>query len=506
MLFSFFLSLVCCCVRAAEVQVGNIFTPTLLHARAALRALLVSSRHQNVTVLLPAGVYRVPTGGLELTDDDSPAPGFRVTWRGIAGAVVSGGANVTGWAPSSDPSLPPFVWAAPAPAALAGGTSRQLYVNGARARRTRLPLAAAVPGGLLLEQRSDCPACSYATPAALAWANAGDVEFVYSGVAQGWSEARCAVDGLSPGGPAPANCTQAPARQGDCGFTHSTEADCVSNKTAAHPNGCCWVPGGVAPSGHWCVTPAFPGPGSSGTRITMKQPCFWNLVNRPFQPVGGAPPPFVENVREHLALSPPGTFFHDRVKQQVLYIPRAGEDLATAEVVIAVEESLLALRGAARQAFEGVTFSFATWLRPGEGVGYVEQQSAACNTCAYNVTTGKAWYCGGDDVYTVTPGNVALVGAHDVQFVNSTFTHLGAYAASARGGSQYVSFTSCRFDDVSAGAVMLGDVDTFNITDVSLWDANFTVADCVAVNTGLEFTGATTIFAAYVADTVIGAW
>ncbi len=117
------------------------------------------------------------------------------------------------------------------------------------------------------------------------------------------------------------------------------------------------------------------------------------------------------------------------------------------------------------------------------------------------MSTADHWYCGGDDVYTVTPGNVALVGAKDVQFVNSTFTHLGAYAASARGGSQLVAFSGCRFDDVSAGAVMLGDTDTFNITDVALWDANFTIADCTAVNTGLEFTGATTFFAAYVSIT-----
>jgi hypothetical protein len=487
---------------AADIRVGSPETPTLLAAQAALRAALSAAPRSNITVSLPRGFHRVPAGGLLLTAADSPAEGHAVTWRGEAGSVVSGGENVTGWSPY--PAMP-GVWAAPAPPGLATSTSRQLYVNGARAARTRVALAAAVPGGLALEQRSDCPACSYATSGSLQWSDPATVEFVYSGVAQSWSEARCAVESLAPGAPAAANCTQDPSLQSNCGYPYSTEAECANNKTADHPEGCCWVPGGEAPSGHWCVTPAFPGPGAAGTRITMQQPCFWNLVNRPFQPVGGAPPPFVENVREHLATSPPGTFYHDRAGQQLLYVPRAGEDLATAEVVVAVEESLLTLAGAARQSFEGVTFAFATWLRPGQGVGFVEQQAGACNACAYNASTARTWYCGGDDVYLTTPGNVALAGARDVQFVNSTFTHLGAYGASAAGGSQRVAFSGCRFDDLSAGAVMLGTTDSFNLSDVAAWDANFTVADCTIVNTGLEFTGTTAIFAAYVADTTIGA-
>lgn len=372
------------CVLASELRVGAPETPTLLHARAALRTLLAAARGAaDVTIHVPRGHHRVPAGGFLLTALDSPAAGHRVTWRGEVGAVMSGGENVTGWGPSADPSLPAGAWVAPAPPGLAATTSRQLYVNGVRAMRTRVPLSVAVPGGLTLEQRVDCPACSYLSPASLGWAHPGEVEFVYSAVAQGWSEARCAVDGLQPGPPSPTNCTQDPSRQGDCGFPSSTEADCVGNKTAAHPDGCCWVPGGEAPSGHWCVTPALPGPGTAGTRITMKQPCFWNLVNRPFQPVGGAPPPFVDNVREHLAVSPPGTFYHDISKAQLVYLPRSGEDMLTAVVVVAVEESLLTLAdGAARQTFVGVEFAYATWLRPGQGVGYVEQQAAACNTCA----------------------------------------------------------------------------------------------------------------------------
>ena len=325
---------------------------------------------------------------------------------------------------------------------------------------------------------------------------------VYTAVASGWSESRCTLESAetlpSPPTPQP-NCTLSPS-QVDCGFPYSKEDDCINNKTAEHPDGCCWVPGGAQPSGHWCVIPVFPPTNATLTRLNMKQPCFWNLVHRPWQPISGDPPITVENVREHL--STPGQWYLDRARGEILYFPLPGQKLADVAVVVAVEEKLVSVvEGGARQKFSGLTFSYATWLRPGQGDGFVEAQSAAFNVCPYGVL--MEWYCGKDDVYVTTPGNVQMIGAHDVEFSNSFFTHLGAYAAAASGGSQRISWLGCGFSDISAGAVMLGGTDTFNITDTSLWDGEFTVADCQMMDTGKEFTGATTVFAAYVFNTTI---
>ena len=123
------------------------------------------------------------------------------------------------------------------------------------------------------------------------------------------------------------------AQEEDCGFPYSKETDCTANKTEAHPLGCCWHEGGLAPSGHWCVAPVYPPTNSSGARIAMKQPCFWNLVNRKYQPMGGAPPTSGENVREHL--SAPGEWYYDKSRATIYYIPLAGEDMASAHAVVA---------------------------------------------------------------------------------------------------------------------------------------------------------------------------
>ena len=61
--------------------------------------------------------------------------------------------------------------------------------------------------------------------------------------------------------------------------------------------------------------------------FVMQQPCYWNLYHRPWQPVKGAAPPYVDNVRSQL--KQPGEFYYDRAAAEVLYLPRPGEDLST---------------------------------------------------------------------------------------------------------------------------------------------------------------------------------
>ena len=78
--------------------------------------------------------------------------------------------------------------------------------------------------------------------------------------------------------------------------------------------------------------------------------------------------------------------------------------------------------------------------------------------------------------------------------------HLGAYATSAAGGSQGISWRGCVFQDVSAGSHMLGDVTdaVLNETDPTKWDREMLVEDCKILNIPVEFTGASGLFAGYV--------
>ena len=50
---------------------------------------------------------------------------------------------------------------------------------------------------------------------------------------------------------------------------------------------------------------------------------------------------------------------------------------------------------------------------------------------------------------------------------------------------------------------MLGDINSYNETDTTKWDSNFTIADSVIRNMPVEYTGATGLFAAYVQGATI---
>ena len=109
------------------------------------------------------------------------------------------------------------------------------------------------------------------------WSNPADVEFVYENA---WAEPRCTVESVGPAAP-------------------------PSNKT----------------------------------QITMKQPCFWNLVKGNPMAIGNHTPAYVENVREHLTT--PGEWYYDNAKQEVLYYPLEGQDMSKVEAIVAVEETLV---------------------------------------------------------------------------------------------------------------------------------------------------------------------
>lgn len=241
-------------------------------------------------------------------------------------------------------------------------------------------------------------------------------------------------------------------------------------------------------------------------RIIMQQPCHWNLYHRPWQPAKGDLPHYIDNIRSEL--KQPGQFYYDKSEGQLLYLPREGEDMSTATAVIAAEETLVQHNASARHVWYGVTFEYATWVRPMLGDGYVEVQSGACSVCPvgqantlgppYNITG-----CGGDDVYATTPGNVVVTGGLDISFAACTFQHLGAYAAAANGGSQRVTWRNCTFSDVSSGALMLGGLDTCDEKDVTKWDQRFAITDSKITNLPVEYTGATAVFFGYVDSSTV---
>jgi hypothetical protein len=144
-----------------------------------------------VTVLLRDGRHFL-AAPLTLTPEHSGGPAAPTTIAAYPGErpVLSGGRLTTGWHPDRD-----GLWAAKVPDVAAGRWYfRQLFVNGERRRRARLPAQGtyALAGGASPE----ASAFVYA-PGDISegWANRADIEVV---VLQYWTEARLRIADLDP--------------------------------------------------------------------------------------------------------------------------------------------------------------------------------------------------------------------------------------------------------------------------------------------------------------------
>lgn len=88
-------------------------------------------------------------------------------------------------------------------------------------------------------------------------------------------------------------------------------------------------------------------------------------------------------------LDTPGEWYLDAKEQKVYYIPRKGEDMAKADVEAPAVETLMKIEGTPDTpvkgiTIEGVTFSYATWMRPSIS-GHAPLQAGMFMTEAYKV-------------------------------------------------------------------------------------------------------------------------
>ena len=211
------------------------------------------------------------------------------------------------------------------------------------------------------------------------------------------------------------------------------------------------------------VTPPSGGPGSQGL-LTLQQPG-WDNANVFIDSETGQPGIWsfwqvtrFENAYEFL--DSPGEWYLDRGAGDLFYIPRIGENLATADVELAVREVLVDGRGRAGRPvsdirFQGLTFSYATWLDPSGPSGYVSDQGG------FHLmgSNHEPNVIGHDRDVVATPANVRFRSARRVTFRGNTFEHLGAAGLSLGTGSRHNVIDRNLFTDISSTAIQVGGID-----------------------------------------------
>jgi hypothetical protein len=235
------------------------------------------------------------------------------------------------------------------------------------------------------------------------------------------------------------------------------------------------------------------------TTILMKQPYFsyalWVEVlgnlGTPMYEV----PFYLENAFE--LLDQPGEWYYNPDTHELFYLPRQGEDMNTAEVVIPQTQNLLQITGEKvgqevhNIAFEGLTFAYAGWTRASE-MGTFGYQAQHLSTKA-----------GSDNYYqTMTPAHVQVNSAHDIHFEDCRFKHLGAVALDLNNNVSQTTVQGNSFYDISDAAIVVGHWEHAYITAPSIQAAPFDnlIINNLIHNVGVEYWGAPAITAYYASN------
>ena len=417
---------------------------TLDRARRAVgelkKAGALAGRDEPVNVQVRGGTYYLSVP-LVFSAADSGTPAAPIVYCAFPGEkpVVSGGRRIAGWQADADGR-----WKA---GAARVDNTRQLYVNGVRARRAR---GGQLPGAKHYGGKSPLAALAgyTTTDGSMAkWRNQSDIEFGY--FVPVWSHKILKVDHIRPDG-------------------------------------------------------------KGGAIVNMLQPWFWLGSTSGYigslGSYGGPPPHYMENAFE--LLDEPGEWYLDRTAKVLYYIPEPGEDMGSAEVIAPVLEKLLEVKGTIAQPahdirFEGITFCHATWLRPSIR-GHSDCQANFIMRLD-NLVTERSTVASIHGGWLKSPANIVVDAAKAIRFEGCTFTKLGGAGIDLQHGARDNVISGCEFDDISGTAIQVGDVRTqdHHPDDKRLIVKNNHVVNNYIHDAGAEYLGSVGIFAGYTEGTVI---
>lgn len=224
---------------------------------------------------------------------------------------------------------------------------------------------------------------------------------------------------------------------------------------------------------------------ASGQTLIMKQPSWdnnlwgYDTIERPFHP---------ELAHLYFAnslafLNKPGQWYLDPVRGKLYLRPPLGVDPKTMDVDLPQLTALVAIAGTLARpvqdlTFEGIQFSYTTWLGPLSAQGYADQQSGtflAGFSTGYpadpikSCSQGCPAFESRRSEWSQMPASIQVSAAERIVFRHDLFVHLGQYAlgigndadATETGvglGTGDVQVIANVFADEAGGAIMAGGV------------------------------------------------
>jgi hypothetical protein len=162
-------------------------------------------------------------------------------------------------------------------------------------------------------------------------------------------------------------------------------------------------------------------------------------------------------------LNKPGEWFHDRSSNKIYYIPRKGEDLQTATVIIPQLETLVKMQGTPDNpvnyiSFKNISFEHSGWLRPSKE-GLVPHQAGMYMLDAYKLKIPGTPDKKGleNQAWVGRPkAAVEVVYASNIMFDGCGFEHMASTGLDFQRGTHNDVVKGCLFKDIGGTAVLDG--------------------------------------------------
>lgn len=162
-------------------------------------------------------------------------------------------------------------------------------------------------------------------------------------------------------------------------------------------------------------------------------------------------------------LDEPGEWYHDTKQALLYYIPLEGQNMAEAECVIPVLETLVSVQGSLDRPvqhlrFEGLRFAYTTWLRPSLQ-GYVPLQAGMYLLDAYKLQVpGTADKAALENQAWVgrQAAAVELYAVNNTLFEACRFEHLGATGLDYLEAACDDRIEGCVFWDIAGSGIVMG--------------------------------------------------
>jgi|GEM_PF-2114900 len=246
--------------------------------------------------------------------------------------------------------------------------------------------------------------------------------------------------------------------------------------------------------------------GAGTVTFNMDSPA-WNSLNTQYNAYARTPA-YIENAYEFI--DEPGEWYLDSIGGYVYYMPRANENMATAEVMLPTfdndQQYLVSVIGTDAESvqnvtFDNVVFSHTTWNRPNTAVGHCAAQDNLLSDYYKDASSGRY----AQERLRSIESAIEIQNTSNIKFTGCEFSKLGGNGIRIFWNVQDCEIQGCEFYDISSSALQIADYNTEDESKFGKlqYGANvrgITVSDNYIHHTGRDFWSAAAVSIAWARD------